>query len=67
MSKLEDAGYVDVQKGFVGKRPRTVLRITTKGQRALEEYVANMKRLLEEVPVRKAGRARRAKLVPARA
>ena len=26
MSKLEEAGYVDVEKGFVGKRPQTVLR-----------------------------------------
>jgi DNA-binding MarR family transcriptional regulator len=67
LAKLEEAGYVDVQKGFVGKRPRTVLRITPKGRRALEQYVASMKQLLDEVPVRKAGRARRAKLLPARA
>jgi DNA-binding MarR family transcriptional regulator len=67
LAKLEEAGYVGVEKGFVGKRPRTVLRITPTGQRALERYVEGMKQLLDEVPVRKASRARRTKLVPARA
>ena len=67
LAKLEEAGYVGVEKGFVGKRPRTVLRITPTGQRALEQYVASMKQLLDEVPVRKGGRTRRTKLVPARA
>jgi DNA-binding MarR family transcriptional regulator len=66
LAKLEEAGYVGVEKGFVGKRPRTVLRITPTGQRALERYVEGMKQLLDEVPVRKASRARRTKLVPAR-
>jgi len=67
LAKLDEAGYVEVQKGFVGKRPRTVLRITPKGQRALEQYVASMRQVLNDVPVKKSGRVRRAKLMPARA
>lgn len=46
MSKLEDAGYVVVEKEFVDKKPRTLLRMTTEGRRAFEEYVGQMKPLM---------------------
>jgi len=49
MSKLERAGYVEVQKEFVEKRPRTLLRLTDEGRRAFKDYVAGMKQLLDEV------------------
>ena len=49
LSKLEAAGYVDVEKDFVGKRPRTVLRLTKEGRRAFETYVVGMKQLLSEL------------------
>lgn len=65
--KLEEAGYIEIEKGFVGKRPRTVLRITAAGRSALEDYVARMKQRLADLPVGKAARLRRTKLVPARA
>jgi DNA-binding MarR family transcriptional regulator len=38
MSRLEGAGYVTVEKGFVGKRPRTVYALTPAGRKALETY-----------------------------
>lgn len=38
MSRLEDAGYVAVQKTFAGKRPRTIYRLTEKGCAAFESY-----------------------------
>ena len=38
LSKLEDAGYVEVEKRFVGKRPQTLLRLTGKGRKAFERY-----------------------------
>ena len=47
MSKLEDAGYVDVQKSFVGKRPQTKLRLTTKGRTAFENYRRTMSGVLK--------------------
>lgn len=46
MSKLEEAGYVDVRKEFVDKRPRTVYRLTEAGRRAFEEYRAAVTELL---------------------
>lgn len=50
MSKLEDAGYVDVEKSFVGKRPQTVFRLTEKGREAFRAYRQSMKGLLDPLP-----------------
>lgn len=38
MSKLEEAGYIDVEKEFIGKRPNTKLSLTDTGRQAFEEY-----------------------------
>jgi len=46
MSKLENAGYIEIIKEFVEKKPHTVLRITPKGQRALDEYRKQMSRII---------------------
>ncbi len=40
MDKLERAGYVEIQKGFNGKVPRTEYRITDTGRTALTAYWA---------------------------
>jgi DNA-binding MarR family transcriptional regulator len=50
LSKLEAAGYVDVQKGFKGKKPHTMLRITEDGRAALRDYQQSMRQVLEELP-----------------
>ena len=38
MSKLEEAGYIEVTKQFKDKRPNTTLRLTANGRRKFEEY-----------------------------
>lgn len=40
MDKLERAGYVEIQKGFNGKVPRTEYRLTDTGRTALTGYWA---------------------------
>ena len=50
MSKLEAAGYIDVEKKFVGKRPNTRLHLTDKGRAAFQEYRQGMKQVFEELP-----------------
>ncbi|MCM1169665.1 MAG: transcriptional regulator [Bacteroides sp.] len=40
LDKLSSAGYISVEKGFSGKKTRTVCRITKVGRAAFEEYVA---------------------------
>ena len=47
MGKLEAAGYVDVEKSFVAKRPQTMYRLTESGRTAFQEYRATMKDLLD--------------------
>lgn len=39
LEKLSAAGYIIVEKGFVGKKTRTVCHITDAGRQAFEEYV----------------------------
>ena len=46
LSKLETAGYVDVQKSFVGKKQHTKLKLTASGREAFEDYRRRMKELL---------------------
>jgi DNA-binding MarR family transcriptional regulator len=47
MSKLEAAGYVEVAKAFVDKRPRTTYKLTKVGRRAFEQYRVNVAGLLD--------------------
>ena len=44
--KLEEAGYVAMEKRFVLRKPQTVDRITEPGRQALTEYVQALKQLL---------------------
>jgi DNA-binding MarR family transcriptional regulator len=46
--KLEEAGYIKVTKGFEDRKPKTEYRLTTKGRRALETYLAQMETILSE-------------------
>jgi hypothetical protein len=43
LDKLTAAGYISVEKGFVGKKPRTVCRVTDLGRRAFAAYVAALR------------------------
>lgn len=40
MTLLEDTGYVDVIKGYQGKRPRTWFTLTDTGRAAFDAYLA---------------------------
>ena len=44
--KLEEAGYVEVEKKFVLRKPQTLYRMTQAGRLALTEYVQALKQLL---------------------
>lgn len=43
IDKLSQAGYIEVEKGFEGKRPRTVCRITAQGRTSFAQYVDALK------------------------
>jgi DNA-binding PadR family transcriptional regulator len=46
LMKLEEAGYVTVEKKFVQRKPQTLYRMTDSGRAALTEYVQALKLLL---------------------
>jgi len=60
---LEDAGYVQVRKGAIGRRPRTWFRLTAEGRQALEGHLAWLAQL-EEAVSSGTRNAQRATLVP---
>ncbi len=46
LDKLSTAGYISVEKGFVGKKTRTVCKATEQGRKAFEEYVEILKQYI---------------------
>ena len=46
IDKLTQAGYIAVERGFAGKRTRTICRVTDAGRAAFEDYVAALKTYL---------------------
>jgi DNA-binding MarR family transcriptional regulator len=50
LRKLENAGYVAVEKEFIDKKPHTTLKLTDKGRRAFQDYRKNMKQVFEDLP-----------------
>ena len=46
LRKLEDAHYVEIEKGYLGRRPRTQVRITSVGRQAFAVYLEALGRLI---------------------
>jgi DNA-binding MarR family transcriptional regulator len=44
---LEENGYIDVEKTFVGKKPKTFVAVTKAGRRAFDGHVAALRLILE--------------------
>lgn len=49
LRKLEEAGYLTIQKEFVDRIPRTIIQLTKKGRDALETYRESMQSVLSEL------------------
>jgi len=48
LRKLEDAGYIAIEKSFLGRKPLTRARLTEAGRRAFTAYLDAIARLLDE-------------------
>lgn len=46
LSKLEEAGYIEVEKGYRDNRPQTVISLTQEGRLAFESYRDQILRIL---------------------
>lgn len=46
LRKLEEAGYVEIEKGFRGRRPLTTARLTRSGRKAFAAYLEAISKLV---------------------
>ncbi|MFC1985866.1 winged helix-turn-helix domain-containing protein [Chloroflexota bacterium] len=47
VTRLQEAGYIEVGKEFKGKKPHTSLKLSDKGRKAFHDYQNKMKGLLD--------------------
>lgn len=47
LNKLEEAGYISIEKRFVDKKPNTLCRLTDTGRAAFQRYRASVGKLVE--------------------
>jgi len=47
ITTLEDAGYVRVEKDFIGKKPRTRVALSKAGRRAFEDYIGYLRDIID--------------------
>jgi len=50
LSKLEDAGYIEITKEFIERKPHTALALTKKGRAAFKQYRRNIKQIADRLP-----------------
>jgi DNA-binding MarR family transcriptional regulator len=48
LRKLEDAGYIAIDKSFLNRKPLTQARLTSSGRKAFEAYLDAISRLVED-------------------
>ncbi len=46
---LEQAGYIRVEKSFIGRKPNTRFFITLEGRRAFEQHLEALEKIIKEV------------------
>ena len=51
LTKLEDAGYIQIEKSFRGKRPNTTIKMTEQGRAAFKDYTLMMRQYFDDLPV----------------
>ncbi len=47
LRKLEEAGYIAVNKTFVDRKPRTYISVTAEGRKVFQEHVAALEAILK--------------------
>jgi DNA-binding MarR family transcriptional regulator len=51
LAALEQAGYIEIHKHFVGKRPRTSVRLTPAGRTAFDRHVVALQEMVARAGV----------------
>ncbi|MEO6938877.1 MAG: transcriptional regulator [Candidatus Kapaibacterium sp.] len=47
LKKLEDANYLSVKKGFIGRKPQSIYKLTAIGRKAFEAYLDRLEQLIQ--------------------
>jgi DNA-binding MarR family transcriptional regulator len=50
LGRLEEAGYVEIIKDFVDRKPHTMVKLTPAGRAAFDAYRRQMKSLFADLP-----------------
>jgi DNA-binding MarR family transcriptional regulator len=50
LSKLENEGYVAIEKEIIGKKPHSMVHLTESGRRAFRDYKQSMQQVLNDLP-----------------
>jgi DNA-binding MarR family transcriptional regulator len=50
LTKLEEAGYVTIQREFRGKKPHSMIHLTDRGREAFRTYKENMQQVFDSLP-----------------
>jgi len=55
LSKLEETGFITIEKSFRGKKPLTTIKITDSGREAFLDYLEQLEQILH---IRKSGKGK---------
>ena len=50
LSRLEEAGYIAIEKQFRGKKPHSIVHLTGQGRSAFRDYKRSMQQVLDDLP-----------------
>lgn len=50
LAKIEEAGYILIEKEFLGKKPHSTIRLTEQGRSAFRLYKKSMQQILDDLP-----------------
>ena len=50
LKKLEEAGYLEIEKTFIDKKPHSMVQMTEQGRNAFRDYKKTMQRVLDDLP-----------------
>jgi DNA-binding MarR family transcriptional regulator len=48
LKKLEEIKYIEIEKFFEGKRPKTVVKVSDSGIEAFKKYIKELKKFIED-------------------
>jgi DNA-binding transcriptional ArsR family regulator len=64
LDTLREAGLIDIWKGFEGRRPQTLVRLTTDGRKRFAVYLEELERVIKDALPKASTAAGRAKPLP---